>query len=151
MHVAGADGCRSGWLCIEQQGETVRGHIFESFAQLLDRLQNASIITIDIPVGLPEVGERPCDPAARKLLGRPQASSVFPAPIRAVIQESDYELACSKHRAIDGRALSRQAFAILPKICEVNILLWTQIGLQDRVREIHPEVCFSVWNKGTAM
>lgn len=86
-----------------------------------------------------------------QLLGQPRASSVFPAPIRDVAQETDYEVACQKHRQIDGRALSRQAFAILPKIREVNTVLWAQSELQDRIREIHPEVCFGVWNNGRAM
>jgi|SRR5712692_498001 len=151
MHVAGVDGCRGGWLCLEQRDDAVRGHVFTSFGELLERLQSVSIITIDIPIGLPEFGERPCDPVARKLLGQPRASSVFPAPVRAVVLESDYKLACAKHRQIDGRALSRQAFAILPKIHEVNARLWAQPALQQRVREIHPEVCFTVWNNGAAM
>lgn len=100
MHVAGADGCHGGWLCVEQQGELLRGHLFRSFAQLLEGMESATVITIDIPMGLPEVGERSCDRSARRLLGKPRASSVFPAPIRAVVQERDYERACRIHRAL---------------------------------------------------
>src|SRR5262249_3863764 len=44
-----------------------------------------------------------------------------------------------------------QAFAILPKILEVNELLRADTTLQDKVREIHPEVCFAAWNGGRAM
>ena len=65
--------------------------------------------------------------------------------------ETDYTVACAKHRDADGRALSKQAFAILPKILEVNQLVLNQAALQDRVREIHPELCFAVWNGGRAM
>jgi predicted RNase H-like nuclease len=88
---------------------------------------------------------------ARQLLGAPRASSVFPAPIRAVVHETNYQVACAKHRDIDGRALSRQAFAILPKILEVNQLLWSQVDVQSRIKEIHPEVSFAAWNSGRAM
>jgi predicted RNase H-like nuclease len=151
MHVAGVDGCRGGWLCVDEFDGVLGGHIFESLAELLDSLPTASIVAIDIPIGLPDSGERQCDPVARKLLRAPRASSVFPAPIQAVVSEIDYQVACRKHREIDGRALSRQAFAILPKIHEVNVLLGDRPALQDRVREIHPEVCFAVWNNGIAM
>jgi hypothetical protein len=46
-------------------------------------------------------------------LGRSSANEL------AVVHETDYQGACAKHREVDGRALSRQAFAILPKILEV--------------------------------
>ncbi len=151
MNIAGVDGCRAGWLCVRLQDGVVEGEVFASFKQLLALLQSTSIIAVDIPIGLPTTGERACDPMARQLLGAPRACSVFPAPIWAVTNETDYTVACAKHRDADGRALSKQAFAILPKIVEVNQLARNQAGLQDRVREIHPELCFAVWNGGRAM
>lgn len=151
MHIAGVDGCRGGWLCVEQIDNTVRGQVFKSFSELIDALTAASIIAIDVPIGLPDAGERPCDKSARKYLRPPRASSVFPAPIRTVISESDYQLACEKHRQIDGRALSKQTFAILGKIFEVDAVLSAQPSLQQRVREVHPEACFATWNNETPM
>jgi predicted RNase H-like nuclease len=151
MRVVGVDGCHGGWLCIELIDNTLSGHVFKSFSELLDGLASASIIAIDIPLGLPDAGERPCDKIVRKFLGPPRASSVFPAPIHAVISGSDYQMACEKHRQIDGRALSRQAFAILPKIFEVDTILAAKSILQERVREVHPEVCFAIWNGGKPM
>jgi predicted RNase H-like nuclease len=151
MNVAGVDGCRAGWLCVRLQNGVVEGEVFASFKQLLALLEATSVIAVDIPIGLPTSGERACDRMARKLLGAPRASSVFPAPIWAVTNETDYTVACAKHRDADGRALSKQAFAILPKIVEVNQLVLNQAALQDRVREIHPELCFAVWNGGRAM
>lgn len=151
MHVAGVDGCRGGWLCVDERDGELTGHIFSTFKELLDALPAASIVAVDIPIGLSDAGERPVDPIARKLLRAPRSSSVFPVPIGAVVQETDYRTACQKHWAVDGRALSKQAFAILPKIREVDSLLGAGPGLQARVREIHPEVCFAVWNKGRAM
>ncbi len=151
MHVAGVDGCRGGWLCLEEKGDTLRTFVAGSFDQLLDYLGDAAVITIDVPIGLPDSGERPCDPVARQLLRAPRASSVFPVPIRTVALERDYQTACAAHRQVDGRALSRQAFAILPKISEVDFRLSAKPELQQRVREIHPEVCFAVWNNGVPM
>lgn len=151
MNIAGVDGCRAGWLCVRSQGTVVEGEVFASFTQLLDLLHTASVIAVDIPIGLPTSGERSCDRMARQVLGAPRASSVFPAPIWAVANETDYTVACAKHRGVDGRALSKQAFAILPKIVEVNQLALNRTGFQDRVREIHPELCFAVWNGGRAM
>jgi predicted RNase H-like nuclease len=118
---------------------------------LLSELADATVIAVDIPIGLSESGERSCDPAARQLLHPPRASSVFPAPIRQVLGETDYLSACAIHRSADGRGMSRQAFAILPKIREVDVALNRDSGLRPRVREIHPEVCFAVWNAGIAM
>ena len=151
MHVAGVDGCRGGWLCIDERDGELTGRIFSTFKELLDALPAATIVAVDIPIGLSDAGERLVDPIARKLLRAPRSSSVFPVPIRTVVQETDYRTACQKHWAVDGRALSKQAFAILPKIREVDRLLGERPGLQARVREIHPEVCFAFWNNGGAM
>ena len=151
MHVAGVDGCRGGWLCVDERDGELTGRIFSTFKELLDTLATASIIAVDIPIGLSDAGERPVDPIARKLLRAPRSSSVFPVPIRTVVQETDYRTACQKHWAVDGRALSKQAFAILPKIREVDSLLGERPAMQARVREIHPEVCFAFWNNGVAM
>src|SRR5216684_123056 len=151
MDIAGVDGCRAGWLCVHQRGDEISAEVFVTFRHLLKHLPATTLIAVDIPIGLPTSGERTCDRMARQLLGVPRASSVFPAPVLAVARETDYLAACAKHKNIDGRALSRQAFAILPKILEVNELLWSNEVIRDRVKEIHPEVSFATWNSGRAM
>ncbi len=67
------------------------------------------VIAIDIPIGLPETGPRECDVLARRLLGRARASSVFPAPIRAVLGAKDYQQACAIRHKIEGKKMSKQA------------------------------------------
>jgi predicted RNase H-like nuclease len=151
MDVAGVDGCKAGWLCLYRRDEEISGEIFATFQQLLEQLPPSATVAVDIPIGLPAAGERECDRTARQLLGRPRASSVFPAPVLAVVHETDYQSACAKHRGVDGRALSRQAFAILPKILEVNRLLWSRVDLQARIKEMHPEMSFAEWNNHRAM
>ena len=48
--------------------------------------------------------------------------------------------------AAHGKRLSKQTFAIIPKIREVDHALRTRIRDAERVREIHPEVSFCVLN-----
>lgn len=61
MHVIGVDGCREGWLCVEEHENRLLGHIFRSFADLLATLPGASVIAVEIPIGLPEQGRREGD------------------------------------------------------------------------------------------
>lgn len=151
MHIAGVDGCREGWLCVEECEGRLTARIFRSFPELLAALPGASVIAVDIPIGLPEQGKRDCDTAARRALSPTRTSSVFPTPVLGVLHETHYPTANLKHREIDGRGLSRQAFGILPKIRDVNLPLQANPALQQRIREIHPELCFAVWNWGVPM
>jgi predicted RNase H-like nuclease len=131
----------------------------QKVAKLSDFFDSAvdfEVIAIDVPIGLLdayEVGGRDCDRAARKLLGKPRGSSVFPAPVRCVLAvlsgspgpvAKKHKEACDRSRASapHGKGITRQTFNILPKIREVDDLLRTRPELRDVVREIHPEVCF---------
>lgn len=107
-------------------------------------LQQAALALIDIPIGLPSPGptERACDRAARALLGRPRAASVFRTPCRAVLSASDYASACAISRAHSGVALSCQTWNICAKIQETDQLLGAWPGLHERLWEAHPELCF---------
>jgi predicted RNase H-like nuclease len=87
---------------------------------------------------------------ARRLLG-PRASSVFPAPVRAALEGESYLDACSRSAAACGKRLSKQAFAILPKISEVDKGLRADSQLSERIREVHPEICFYFLNNKQPM
>ena len=143
--VAGADGCKAGWLrvslCLETR--SVRADVSAQALALLELPPGPELLGIDVPIGLPDRGSRTCDVAARKLLGRPRGSSVFPAPIRSVLGTTSYADACDAHERVDGRRLSRQAFAILPKIREVDAWLRPCAEARRRVFEVHPEVSFA--------
>jgi len=43
---------------------------------------------------------------------------------------------------VEGKGLPIQAWAIIPKIREVDELLRAEADLRARVREVHPEICF---------
>ncbi|HXZ61101.1 MAG TPA: DUF429 domain-containing protein [Acidimicrobiales bacterium] len=112
---------------------------------VLERLTSGSLAVagIDIPIGLPERGPRACDAEARSLLG-PRRSSVFPAPVRAVLGAATYADACAVSRAARGRAVSRQLFNILPKIREADAALARAPGVRGRLFEMCPELSFAM-------
>ncbi len=153
IRVAGVDGCRGGWVVVgahEGRVEAVLlpdGHALGALALEVD------VLAIDIPIGLSDTGLRRCDLEARRLLGRPRASSVFPAPARALVEagELGYPEACTMARKLTGKAISRQAYGLLPKIREVDALVRANPELVGLIREVHPEVSFCVWNGMRAM
>ena len=92
-----------------------------------------------MPIGLSDDGPRACDVQARRLLGRAR-SSVFPAPLRGVLDCTDYADACAVSRRASGKALSVQAWNLVPAIRALDDALDDVPA--DRVREVHPELAF---------
>lgn len=151
--VAGLDGCRAGWLCLTKDLETgtIVASIFPSISALLDLNPRPDAAMVDVPIGLTDSGPRDCDLLARAHLRAPRSSSVFPAPVRPTLIATSYAHACQLGVEADGRKLSKQAWAILPKILEVDTFLQSDPTLQQWVREVHPELCFWAWNNNMAM
>lgn len=151
--VAGIDGCPAGWLCLIKDLSTgaVHARILASISDLLGLAPRPEVVLVDVPIGLTAAGPRTCDLEARAHLKAPRASSVFPAPIRSTLVAASYGQACEIGAAADGRKLSRQSWAILPKIREMDTFLRTDATLHQWVREVHPEVSFWAWNGGKAM
>lgn len=132
------------------------------------------LILVDIPIGLPTVGNREsafrqCDADVRGELGV-RKSSVFPVPHRGALKYLRHELEIGQtddglgerawkwknarsalnrrkplvHRG-EGR-MTAQSFAILSKIAEVDDLLRGSAIAKQVIRETHPEVCFWALN-----
>ncbi|HEX3795264.1 MAG TPA: DUF429 domain-containing protein [Acidimicrobiales bacterium] len=144
--VGSLDGCRVGWVLVTTPADgngTSEVTVLTDLAPLIADLDSGrlSAAAIDIPIGLSPTDSRPCDFEARKLIGD-RRSSVFPAPVRGVLDAQSYEVACEKSRSISGKAISKQAFAILPKIREVDQLLTPE--RQQSFVEVHPEVSFTI-------
>jgi predicted RNase H-like nuclease len=114
--------------------------VVPDFAAVLASRPRWGAIAVDIPIGLPDLGARACDVAARRLLGPRATSRVFPAPLREVLPAETYAEACRLSRARHGKALSKQVFRILPKIREVDAALRAAPALP--IFEVHPELCF---------
>ena len=98
-------------------------------------------VGIDMPIGLPVVGPRHCDVEARRMVGA-RRNSVFPAPVRSVLGTPDYAEAGRRSRAVSGKGLSRQTFAIVPKVHELDEVMTPE--RQARLVEVHPELSFAV-------
>ena len=141
----GADGCKKGWFTVLlSERNNWKVDIFTDIFSLWNKYNDASLILLDIPIGLLETGfeERKCDKKARKLLGAKRASSIFPTPCRAATYTKSYEQASSINKQKTGRGLSRQVWNIIPKIREADMLLSRDKLARSRIREIHPEICF---------
>jgi len=145
--IAGIDGCKLGWLCISRDfsAGVVDSAVYADAEKLVQQEPLPDIIAVDIPIGLTSSGYRQCDVDARKLLGK-RKSSVFPAPIRPVLGLSSYSQANALHKEITGKGMSKQSYAICRKIFEFDQLLVKSPSLQQRVKEVHPEVSFWAWN-----
>ncbi len=137
--MAGVDGCRGGWIAVlvaaGARARPPEARLCQSFAEVLALTPAPAVVAVDIPIGLPDsaqAGGRPCDRAARGLLGR-RASSVFSPPPRAVLTARRYD-------EVRRHGVSIQAFGLLPKLREVDRLMTP--ALQARIFEAHPELAF---------
>jgi predicted RNase H-like nuclease len=144
--VAGVDGVPGGWIAAISSAGKTSLELFDSAAELIGR--GMGLVLIDIPIGLPDAPSRTCDKEARRLLGI-RRSSVFPAPLRAMLGAPDYVTACAISNAAVGKRCSKQLHAIMPKIKEVDDVMTPD--LQGNVREGHPELSFTMMNGGVPM
>ena len=140
----GVDGCKAGWFCIAlyPSGE-IKWFVITALSELVTMAGDSDHIFVDIPIGLsdgPE--ERLCDKEARHRLRYPRGFSVFRVPVRAALDAGNYEEAKRINREVTGLALSKQTWAIMPKIKEVDRLMRGSVKAQRTVREVHPEICF---------
>ena len=145
--VAGVDGTPGGWAVVIMKANRLTIRKVSDLSTIFDGSTNFKIVAVDVPIGLLdayEVGGRSCDRAAREFLGQPRSSSVFPAPVRAVLAATSWDDACARSRASapHGKKITKQVWNILGKIREVDALLQSRSELRKVVREVHPEVCF---------
>jgi len=138
----GIDGFRSGWVAIGIGEGFEAARATSSFAELMEAFADAEAIGVDMPLGLTDDRDREADAAARASL-KGQASSVFSAPVRAVLAAADYAEARRLSTQALGKSLSKQAFNIVPKIAEVDAYV-----THPRLHEVHPELSFRVLNDG---
>ncbi len=150
--VAGADGCRGGWICVLRDLEppyNERAFLAKTIGEVLNHPDTPTVIAIDIPIGLPDRitgAGRECDLAARANLGK-RASAVFAVPARSALAETEYRGACAAALAASDppRQISKQMFHLFPKIREVDAVMTP--ALQNRVFECHPELAFWAMNR----
>lgn len=167
--VCGVDGCPAGWVAVwrETSDTTPETAVFSTFRRLIEAFSTAAIITVDMPIGLPDFitgGGRGPEQAVRPHLG-PRQSSVFSVPSRAAVYaecgpfsgQKDMIEAHKRASAValatsdPPRKISIQAFNLFPKIREIDMRLREQPELTLRVFESHPEFAFAVLNDNAPM
>jgi len=136
--VLGVDGWRGRWVGALLEGRRVTLLDLPDVPAVL-AVPRVEVVAIDMPIGLSEDGPRRCDVEARRRLGR-AGSSVFPAPLRPVLEASDYLDACRISLEASGKALSKQAWNLVPAIRSLDEALGDPPT--DRVVEVHPELAF---------
>ena len=140
VRVLGVDGCRTGWAGIVWDGGSVAGAYGADLDALLADAGPVDVIGIDMPIGLADAGTREADLLARAALGS-AASSIFITPTRAALEAPTQSLATAANRERGGQGVSAQAYALRPKILEVDA--WVRgPGAGRRVVEVHPELSF---------
>ena len=145
MIAIGLDGCRGGWVLVTlnpSAAPTVTA------IRSIEELRNLDFdsAAIDIPIGLPEKGNRDCDMSARKYLGE-HTSRVFIGVRRGLLACGPFDN--EKHRAANDYLSARdepgvaiQLWNILPKVLQVDDAMRSDAGLCKKVRESHPELVF---------
>jgi predicted RNase H-like nuclease len=142
MAVLGVDGWRGAWVGALLDGRSVTLLALDDVPAVL-AVPHVELIGIDMPIGLSDDGARACDVAARgQLAGLGAAGSVFPAPVRSVLDARDYAQARELSRAATGgrRAPSAQTFQLVPAIRALDDALGDPP--RDDVVEVHPELAF---------
>jgi len=150
MKYVGVDGCPDGWLAVEYEEATFcAAEQYDDIEAIWDAHDDAELVLIDVPIGLRETDNtpRPCDAAARRVLGSPRSSSVFPTPVRGVLEADSYEEARRIQEDKTGGSLGAQTWGISNKIRELDkFMLSNQSEVKGTICEAHPEVCFWALN-----
>ena len=139
----GVDWSKAGWFSIGLDDNGYHeSKLIPEFRDLLGYYSNASLILVDIPIGLFEAqqGTRDCDTQARKFLTSMggHSGSVFPAPNRKLAQEAlrgrvDWKdskvVYADSGNQVDtlwGKGVNSQTFAFTRATGEVDGVMGTQ-------------------------
>ena len=143
MIALGLDGYSRGWVAVRIDGARrellALGSVSELPTMSFDRAG------IDMPIGLPGRGLRDCDVEARMML-RPHASRVFTGARRGLWDHASHAAANRVLKRRGEAGVSIQLWNLGPKIREIDALMTQR--LQQRIREVHPELVFLRLNSG---
>jgi predicted RNase H-like nuclease len=144
--VAGADGCRAGWvICRRNADGSLDIRVVKTLAEACEGL---SVLAVDMPIGFVDTPRPPraCEVEARRHLPG-KASSVFPTPCRPALACSTHAEANALSKSLGG-GINQQTFNLFPKMREVDELLDARKALRKVVHEAHPELAFARMNRG---
>jgi len=144
--VLGVDACPAGWVGVvidpDRRASVFVAPEIAGLVELVRERHDVSVVAVDIPIGLPDMGGRRADAEARRaLVGK--ASSVFSTPVRAAVEAATYEEARAANLAATGgrTSVSAQAYALSEKVLQVDA--WVRGRPGTRVIEVHPELSFA--------
>jgi predicted RNase H-like nuclease len=139
----GLDGFSKGWVAVLLDGDRRELSFHPDIADALNRRFDR--VGIDIPIGMPDDGNRACDLLAREKL-RPHGSRVFTGARRWLWQEFDDPDKANAAAARRGQSrASRQLWHLGAKIMQVDAYVRAQPALD--IREVHPELVFLHLNR----
>jgi predicted RNase H-like nuclease len=143
MIAIGLDGFRRGWVAVRIDGRKRDIHFLDQIDELLAlRFDRAAI---DIPIGLPDTGDRVCDLHAKRALGR-NSPRVFTGARRGLWQFESYALANAALKSRGEAGVSIQLWNLGSKIIEADAIMTP--ARQRRIYEAHPELVFQRLNGG---
>jgi predicted RNase H-like nuclease len=144
--VLGVDACKAGWIGIslDHAGHFHSAQLARGIVDLVSMMPvsvSVTVIGVDMPIGLPDQGERQADALARKRIGA-LSSSVFMVPTRTALAAEQHPEASVINKSFDGgKGISIQAWGLKSKLLEVDA--WVRASPSARVVEVHPEVSFA--------
>ncbi|MBR1124358.1 DUF429 domain-containing protein [Bradyrhizobium lablabi] len=138
MIALGLDGYREGWVAVLLDGTRQELSFHRDIADALSRPFDKA--GIDIPIGMPDEGERSCDLLARIML-RPHASRVFTGARRWLWRDFIDPADANEEALRRGqKRVSRQLWHLGAKISEVDAFVRTNAS--RNICEVHPELVF---------
>lgn len=147
----GVDWAGNGWVCVALRDDgPADTDVMPSFQCVWRTHRDAERILVDIPIGLAGAGRRACDVQAKEYLTPTRHASVFWPPVRDALAAKTLAEAKALTEP-HGFSLSNQAWAMLPRIRELEAFFELTPAAVDVVRESHPEVCFAALNGGEPM
>ncbi len=156
QYIAGVDGCKLGWFYVlmDANSDELEFAVIDKIESLVQK-PHVDRIWVDMAIGLTDAQHgRQCEALARKMLrnaGVSRASSVFNPPSRQALYCDSYEQANALNKNIVSKGLSKQAWFIVPKMREIDVLLQTKPQFRQALSECHPEIAFTALNNGMPM
>lgn len=138
MIAIGLDGFRKGWVAVTIDGDN-RSIAFPSDISWLAS-RRFGRAAIDIPIGMPDDGDRLCDRLARAKL-RPHGSRVFSGARRWLWEAFRNPASANEEAVRRGQSrVSLQLWHLGAKIMDVDMFMRTHREVD--LREAHPELIF---------
>lgn len=141
VRTLGVDAAGRNWVAVASDLRAYAAPTLVGLLAVADTDGAIEVVGIDIPIGLPGGPvPRQADFLARKAVG-PRWRSVFMTPPRTVLASLTYRAASDEALRVTGKGVSRQAWALAPRILEVDEVVRSS-GRQ--IVEVHPELSFTV-------